>query len=75
MNFIDENQTDILCLVKHHHNVVYRIFNIDTVNDTIDDDNLTVPLVDDNKLNITSSDNNRTKFLEISKNTKKQYKL
>lgn len=32
MNFIEEHQTDILCLVKHHHNVVYRIFNIDTVN-------------------------------------------
>ena len=32
MNFIDKNQTDILCMVKHHHNVVYRLFNLDTVN-------------------------------------------
>ena len=31
MNFIDKNETDILCLVKHHHNVVYRLFNLDTV--------------------------------------------
>lgn len=32
MNFIISNQTDILCVVKHHHNVVYRIFNRSTVN-------------------------------------------
>jgi nucleotide-binding universal stress UspA family protein len=32
MGYIEKNETDILCLVKHHHNVVYRIFNIDTVN-------------------------------------------
>jgi hypothetical protein len=32
MGFLDKNETDILCLVKHHHNVVYRLFNIDTVN-------------------------------------------
>jgi len=32
MSFIDKNETDILCLVKHHHNVVYRLFNLDTVN-------------------------------------------
>jgi nucleotide-binding universal stress UspA family protein len=32
MTFIEEHNTDILCLVKHHHNVVYRLFNRDTVN-------------------------------------------
>ena len=32
MNFIVSNQTDILCLVKHHHNIIYRIFNKSTVN-------------------------------------------
>jgi nucleotide-binding universal stress UspA family protein len=32
MNFIVSSQTDILCLVKHHHNIIYRIFNRSTVN-------------------------------------------
>lgn len=32
MNFILSSETDILCLVKHHHNLVYRIFNKSTVN-------------------------------------------
>lgn len=32
MNFITSNNTDILCLVKHHHNIIYRIFNRSTVN-------------------------------------------
>jgi hypothetical protein len=32
MNFIASNDTDILCLVKHHHNLVYRLFNRSTVN-------------------------------------------
>jgi nucleotide-binding universal stress UspA family protein len=32
MNFIISNKTDILCLVKRHHNMVYRIFNRSTVN-------------------------------------------
>jgi len=32
INFIISNHTDILCLVKHHHNVLYRIFNRSTVN-------------------------------------------
>ncbi len=32
MNFIASSQTDILCLVKHHHNLVYRIFTRSTVN-------------------------------------------
>jgi len=32
MNYITSNKTDILCLVKHHHNIVYRLFNRSTVN-------------------------------------------
>jgi nucleotide-binding universal stress UspA family protein len=32
MQFVEENNTDILCLVKHHHNIVYRLFNRSTVN-------------------------------------------
>nr|DAH99186.1 MAG TPA: hypothetical protein [Caudoviricetes sp.] len=32
MEFIEENETDILCLVKHHHNIIYRLFNRSTVN-------------------------------------------
>ena len=32
MNYIVGNDTDILCVVKHHHNLVYRIFNRSTVN-------------------------------------------
>jgi nucleotide-binding universal stress UspA family protein len=32
MNFIVSNETDILCVVKHHHNLVYRIFNRSTIN-------------------------------------------
>jgi nucleotide-binding universal stress UspA family protein len=32
VNFIVSNETDILCVVKHHHNLVYRIFNKSTVN-------------------------------------------
>ena len=32
MNYIVSNHTDILCVVKHHHNIVYRIFNRSTVN-------------------------------------------
>jgi nucleotide-binding universal stress UspA family protein len=32
MNFVISNKTDILCLVKRHHNIVYRIFNRSTVN-------------------------------------------
>ena len=32
MEFIEKNETDILCLVKHHHNIVYRLFNRSTVN-------------------------------------------
>jgi nucleotide-binding universal stress UspA family protein len=32
MNFVVSNSTDILCLVKRHHNIIYRIFNKSTVN-------------------------------------------
>jgi hypothetical protein len=32
MNFIQSGGTDILCVVKHHHNIIYRLFNKSTVN-------------------------------------------
>lgn len=32
MNYIISTQTDILCVVKHHHNLIYRVFNKSTVN-------------------------------------------
>jgi nucleotide-binding universal stress UspA family protein len=32
MHFVVSNNTDILCVVKRHHNIVYRIFNKSTVN-------------------------------------------
>lgn len=32
MDFVVNNKTDILCVVKHHHNMLYRIFNRSTVN-------------------------------------------
>lgn len=32
MEFITESHTDILCLVKHHHNILYRLFTRSTVN-------------------------------------------
>jgi nucleotide-binding universal stress UspA family protein len=32
LDFVEAHQTDILCLVKHHHNVLYRLFNRSTVN-------------------------------------------
>ena len=35
MDFIEKSDTDILCLVKHHHNIVYRLFNKRTVNRVI----------------------------------------
>ena len=35
LDFIENNETDILCLVKHHHNIVYRLFNRSTVNQVI----------------------------------------
>lgn len=32
MDFIETDSTDMLCLVKHHHNIVYRLFTKSTVN-------------------------------------------
>lgn len=32
IEFVQNDHTDILCLVKHHHNVVYRLFTRSTVN-------------------------------------------
>jgi hypothetical protein len=32
LSFVQANETDILCLVKHHHNIVYRLFNRSTIN-------------------------------------------
>jgi len=32
LDFVEKNETDMLCLVKHHHNIVYRLFNRSTVN-------------------------------------------
>ncbi|TWR31431.1 universal stress protein [Mucilaginibacter pallidiroseus] len=32
IEFIASNNTDMLCLVKHHHNIVYRLFTRSTVN-------------------------------------------
>ena len=32
LEFVATNNTDILCLVKHHHNIVYRLFNRSTIN-------------------------------------------
>ncbi len=32
LNFIVTSATDILCVVKRHHNIVYRVFNSSTVN-------------------------------------------
>jgi nucleotide-binding universal stress UspA family protein len=32
IEFIEKNDTDILCLVKHHHNILYRLFTRSTVN-------------------------------------------
>ncbi len=32
MAFIETHRTDMLCLVKHHHNIFYRLFTRSTVN-------------------------------------------
>lgn len=32
LTFVESHETDILCLVKHHHNIVYRLFSKSTVN-------------------------------------------
>ena len=31
LDFVNANDTDILCLVKHHHNIVYRLFTRSTI--------------------------------------------
>lgn len=36
LNFIVSGQTDILCVVKHHHNLIYRLFNKSMVNQVMD---------------------------------------
>lgn len=35
INFIASNETDILCLVKHQHNIIYRLFTRSTVNQAV----------------------------------------
>jgi nucleotide-binding universal stress UspA family protein len=35
VDFVEKNETDILCLVKRHHNIVYRLFTRSTVNQVI----------------------------------------
>lgn len=35
MAFVETHQTDMLCLVKHHHNLVYRLFTRSTVNQVL----------------------------------------
>lgn len=35
IHFINDKHTDILCLVKHHHNIIYRLFTSSTVNKLI----------------------------------------
>ncbi|QKJ28832.1 universal stress protein [Mucilaginibacter mali] len=32
IDFVEAHDTDLLCLVKHHHNIVYRLFNRSMVN-------------------------------------------
>jgi nucleotide-binding universal stress UspA family protein len=32
LGFVEENATDILCVVKRHHNLIYRIFGRSTIN-------------------------------------------
>lgn len=35
LNYIKSSNTDILCLVKHQHNMIYRIFNHSTVKEVL----------------------------------------
>lgn len=35
LDFVASNETDILCLVKHHHGIVYRLFNRSTLDKVI----------------------------------------
>jgi hypothetical protein len=34
-NYIVSSSTDILCVVKRHHNIVYRFFSTSTVNKVV----------------------------------------
>ena len=35
IDFIETNKTDILCLVKHNHNIIYRLFSGSTVDEIL----------------------------------------
>jgi hypothetical protein len=35
IDFVENNQTDILCLVKRNHNMIYRLFASSTVNEVL----------------------------------------
>jgi len=35
VDFVENNQTDILCLVKRNHNMIYRLFASSTVNEVL----------------------------------------
>ncbi|KPH14378.1 universal stress protein [Chryseobacterium sp. ERMR1:04] len=35
IDFIETNETDILCLVKHNHNIIYRLFASSTINEIL----------------------------------------
>jgi nucleotide-binding universal stress UspA family protein len=35
IDFIEQNETDILCLVKRNHNIIYRLFASSTVNEVL----------------------------------------
>lgn len=35
IDFIENNETDILCLVKRNHNIIYRLFATSTVNEIL----------------------------------------
>ncbi|GAA5089842.1 hypothetical protein GCM10023210_15160 [Chryseobacterium ginsengisoli] len=35
IDFIDENKTDILCLVKRNHNMIYRLFTSNTLDEVL----------------------------------------
>lgn len=35
IDFIEHNETDILCLVKRNHNIIYRLFASSTVNEVL----------------------------------------
>lgn len=35
IDFIEHHETDILCLVKHNHNIIYRLFASSTINQVL----------------------------------------